>query len=88
MIHGFKDSLFNTDTKKLKDAYDIRTFIDAMTTNIMNTPTEYYQKIRGEQLHIKKYFNRKYLTNEIKTLCENELPFIKSHTIEKYNNIN
>ena len=59
-----------------------------MTTPIMNTPNEYYQKIRGEYLHNKKYFNRKYLTSEIKKLCENELPFIKSYQIEKYNNIN
>ena len=84
---NFNESLFNTNITKLKDTYDIRTFIKTISTEEINKPVEYYQKIRAEYLHNKKYFNRKYLSADIFEMCENEIEFIDSVKYIDYVNI-
>ena len=83
----YNESLFCTDIDKLKGIYDIKHFIQNMTTHMMNNDTEYYRSIRARQLENKKYFNRNYTSDEIKELCETDVEFIKSTTYEQYINI-
>ena len=71
----YNESLFCTDIDKLKGIYDIKHFIQNMTTHMMNNDTEYYRSIRARQLENKKYFNRNYTSDEIKELCETDVEF-------------
>ena len=87
MKDNFKESLFNTDIQKLKDAYHIKKFINNMKTPIINTDNEYYKNIKLQQMTNKKYFNKNYLLSEIKELCETEIEFIKAAKYEEYINI-
>ena len=82
--NDFDDSLFNRDIDKLKGIYDIKHFIQNMTTPMMNNDTDYYRSIRARQLENKKYFNRNYTSEEIKELCESEVDYVKSTTYQQY----
>ena len=80
----YNDSLFYTDSDKLKAIYNIKHFIQNMMTPMMNTDTDYYRSIRARQLENKKYFNRNYKSDEIKQLCETDIEFIESTTYQQY----
>lgn len=84
MKDNFKESLFNTQIKKLRDAYYIHQFINNMKTPIINTDNEYYKNIKKQQMIKKGYFNYNYLLSEIKELCETDVEFIKSTTYQQY----
>lgn len=87
MKDNFKESLFNTQIKKLRDAYQIHKFLNNIKTPIINTDNEYYKNIKKEQMIKKGYFNYNYLLSEIKELCETNLEFIKAVKYEEYLNI-
>ena len=53
MKDNYNESLFNTNDIKLRDSYNIRTFINNMSTAVINSDSEYYKKIRAQEMHNK-----------------------------------
>lgn len=84
---NFKESIFNTNIKKLYDTYQIHKLLNNIKTPIINTDNEYYKNIKKQQIIKKGYFTYNYLLSEIKELCETEIYFIKPVKYEEYINI-
>ena len=70
MKTNYMTSLFNLNSDRLKDIYELRTWVKSLNGKIINIQTDYYKNIKADLATNKLYYNSKYNPDELRIMLE------------------
>ena len=70
MKNNYMTILFNLNSDRLKDIYELRTWVKSLNGKIINIQTDYYKNIKADLATNKLYYNSKYNPYELRIMLE------------------